>query len=182
MVEVVFVPVAFVQTMLESVEGERTFKLVKVAFVAVRFVKAPLVAKALVAVVLVKTLLVAKRFAPVAFVKRRLVTEPFVAAKFVAKRLVEVVLVPVAFVQTSEAVVAFVITTSPKLPFQRNEGVPMLYARSVVGVRLEETVPETVSVVVTTAFEVFKPPSKLRVAVATEPRFVTERRVSASAG
>lgn len=131
MVEVVFVPVALVQTRLESVDGERTFKLVKVAFEAVTLVKLPFVAKALVAVVLVKTLFKAKRLSPVAFVNKRFVTvpfviAPFVAAKFVANKLEEVVLVPVAFVQTIEAVVAFEMITSPKLPFQRRDGVPRL--------------------------------------------------------
>lgn len=101
MVEVVFTPVALVQTRLESVEGESTFKLVKVAFEAIRLVA-------------------------VASVSKRFVIEPFVATKLEAKRFVEVVLVPVALVQTIEAVVAFKIVTSPKLPFQRRDGVPRL--------------------------------------------------------
>ena len=74
---------------------------------------------------------------PVAFVQfkldnvdgestERLVNVAFVAVKFDAKRLVDVVLVPVALVQTIEAVVAFSIMTSPKLPFQRRDGVPRL--------------------------------------------------------
>ena len=63
--------------------------------------------------------------------------------------------------------------------------------RSVVGRRFEEMVPETISVEVTTAlamvavsvtFKVLEmaPPRRVRVAVVTEPRLVTERRVSIS--
>lgn len=48
--------------------------------------------------------------------------------------------------------------------------------------RFEDTVPETVRVEVTVALLVVKPPSRVRVAVATDPLFVTERSVSASAG
>ena len=48
--------------------------------------------------------------------------------------------------------------------------------------RFEETVPDTVSVEVTVALFVENPPRRASVAVATEPRFVTERSVSASAG
>jgi len=64
--------------------------------------------------------------------------------------------------------------------------------RSVDGRRSEDTVPETMRVEVTSAlatmavsvtFKVFEmaPPRRVRVAVATEPRLVTERRVSDSA-
>ncbi len=126
-----FVPVASVQMRLESVEGESTFKLVNVAFEAVTLVKLPFVANAFVAVVFVKALFKAKRLSPVAFVNNKFVITPFViapfvATKFVAKRFVEVVFVPVAFVQTIEAVVALEMMTSPKLPFQRRDGVPRL--------------------------------------------------------
>ena len=60
-----------------------------------------------------------------------------------------------------------------------------------VGRRFDEIVPETVRVLVTTAFAIvavsvtftvleIAPPRRVRVAVATEPRLVTERRVSDS--
>lgn len=48
--------------------------------------------------------------------------------------------------------------------------------------RFEDTVPETMRVEVTVRFEVMAPPRSVRVAVATDPLFVTERSVSASAG
>lgn len=109
MVEVVLTPVAFVQIISVKDEGERTERLVNVALAPTRFV-----AKKLVLVLLVVVALVAKKFT----------TEPFVPVRFVAKRLVLVVLVPVALVQTREVAVALAIITSPKLPFQRRDGVP----------------------------------------------------------
>lgn len=123
----------------------------------------------------------------VAFVARRAVILPEFAIKppivaFAAKRLVEEAVVAKRLVEVAFVVVLLTIETSPKAPFQRNEGVPSEKVRSVVGVRFEDTVPETVSVEVTVALLVVKPPSKESVAVATEPRLVTERRVSASAG
>lgn len=83
-------------------------------------------------------------------------------------------MVNVAFVPIKLEVMTFVVVTVPKLPFQRSEGVPSVNARSVVGVRFEDTVPDTVSVEVTVALFVENPPNKLKVAVATEPRFVTD--------
>jgi len=105
------VPVASVQMISVKDEGERTLRLVNVALVPTRFV-----AKKFVLVLLVVVALVAKRFT----------MEPLVAVKFVAKRLVLVVLVPVALVHTIELAVALAIMTSPKLPFQRRDGVPRL--------------------------------------------------------
>ena len=64
--------------------------------------------------------------------------------------------------------------------------------RSVVGVRSDDTVPETTRVLVTTALAmvavsvtfktlVIAPPRRVRVLVASAPRFVTLRSVSDSA-
>ena len=111
MVDVVLVPVALVQMISVNDEGESTERLVNVALVPTR-----LVAKKLVLVAFVVVALVAKKFTIV----------PLVPIRFVAKKFVEVVLVPVALVQTIELAVAFEIMTSPKLPFQRSEGVPIL--------------------------------------------------------
>jgi len=71
--------------------------------------------------------------------------------------------------------------TAPNSAFQRLVALPKEKARSVVGMRLEDTVPDTVSVEVTVAFDALKPPNKESVAVANEPRAVTEARVSVSA-
>lgn len=94
----VFVPVAFVQVSSARFEGERTLKLVNVAFVPVRFVTKPFVVVLLVSVALVAikspvVMVVALRFVvakvvsvkapPVAFVKVRFVIAPFVEFKFV---------------------------------------------------------------------------------------------------
>ena len=65
-------------------------------------------------------------FVVVALVAKKFTIEPLVPTRFVAKKFVEVVLVPVALVQTIELAVAFEIMTSPKLPFQRSEGVPIV--------------------------------------------------------
>lgn len=88
----------------------------------------------------------------------------------------------VAFVLERPVARRFVVVTVPKLPFQRSDGVPRLKRRSVVGLRLDETVPETVRVEVTVALFVVNPPRRVSVAVALEPRLVTLARVSASAG
>lgn len=99
--------------------------------------------------------------------------ETSVAAKFVA-----VAFVKVAFVPVRPDEIRLVVVTVPKLPFQRRTGVPSENVRSVVGVKLDETVPETVSVEVTVALLVEKPPRSVSVAVATAPRFVTMAKVS----
>lgn len=118
----------------------------------------------------------------VAFAAKRFVEEAVVAKKLVEVAFVVVLLVISTLANTPFVPMRFVVVTVPKLPFQRSEGVPSEKARSVVGVRLDETVPDTVSVEVTVALFVANPPSNERVAVAIEPRFVTERSVSASAG
>ena len=84
LVEVVFVPVAFVQLSPATVSGFETVRLVKVAFVAKRLVEVV--------------------FVPVAFVQLRpesvkgFATRRFVKDPVVAKRLVDVEFVVVAFV------------------------------------------------------------------------------------
>lgn len=80
------------------------------------------------------------------------------------------------------AEIRLVVVTVPKLPFQRSDGVPRLKRRSVVGLRSDETVPETVNVEVTVALFVVNPPRRVSVAVALDPRLVTLASVSASAG
>ena len=57
---------------------------------------------------------------------------------------------------------------------------PKEKARSVVGMRFEETVPETVRVEVTVRVETFAPPKSESVVVVNAPRFVTIWRVSVS--
>jgi hypothetical protein len=78
-------------------------------------------------------------------------------------------------------VVTLVDVTSPNVAFQRLVADPRLNARSVVGTRFEFTVPETMRVEVTVAFEEVNPPNSERVVVVKAPRFVTDWRVSASA-
>lgn len=137
-----------------------------------RFVKTPFVEVTLVSVAFVAR--------SSAMLPELAIKEPSVA--FDEKRLVDEAVVAKKLVEVAFDVVLFTMVTSPKLPFQRREGVPREYVRSVVGTRFEDTVPETVRVEVTVALFVVKPPSKLNVAVATEPRLVTLRSVSASAG
>lgn len=96
--------------------------------------------------------------------------------------MVAVALVKVTFVNTPFVPIRFVVVTVPKLPFQRSEGVPRAKERSVVGIRSDETVPETVSVEVTVTLFAIAPPRSVSVAVATEPRFVTLSRVSVPTG
>lgn len=97
-----------------------------------------------------------------------------------AKKFVAVAFVNVAVVPTRLVVKRLVVVTVPKLPFQRSEGVPSEKVRSVVGIKFEDTVPETVRVDVTVMLFTMAPPRRFKVAVATEPRFVTERRLSIS--
>lgn len=98
--------------------------------------------------------------------------EAVVAKKFVAVAFVKIPLVPMRFV----------VVTVPKLPFQRSDAVPRANVRSVVGRRFEDTVPDTVRLEVTVTLFAMAPPRRLNVAVALEPRFVTESKVSASVG
>jgi len=93
------------------------------------------------------------------------VTVRLVKKAFVAKRFVDVELVEVVF---------------PKYPFHRFVTLPRLKARSVVGMRFEETVPETVRVEVTVRVEALAPPKRESVVVVKAPRLETIWRVSDS--
>ena len=94
----------------------------------------------------------------------------FVANKFVLD----------ASVANKFVVVTLTLVTDPKEAFQRREGEPSEKERSEVGMRLEETVPETVRVPVTVAFDAVKPPNSESVLVANDPRAETVARVSDS--
>lgn len=104
LVDVVFVPVAFVQTIPDTAIGFTNAKVVNVAFVPTRLVTNAFVVVELVVVPLVKTYPVPVRLTIEA--DDVTVTEPAVKAKSVeacavrllVKKLVDVVFVPVAFV------------------------------------------------------------------------------------
>lgn len=175
---------------------------VPVAPVNPRLVTVPKVANKLVEVVLVPVALVHVRFVAskelkdsgfttdrlvkVADVPTRVFTERLVMVELVEMRLVmvpvvaEKVLREVIPVAARLVVVTLVDVTSPNVPFQRFVPDPKEKARSVVGTRLELTVPETMRVEVTVAFEALKPPKRESVAVANDPLAVTEARVSDS--
>jgi hypothetical protein len=95
LVEVVFVPVAFVQTRPVS-EAAKADKLAKVPVVPFRLSAFTVVPEAVV-----KPSHVDVTPVKVPFVAMRFVRVPFVPARFVTKRFVEVVFVPVAFTHVS---------------------------------------------------------------------------------
>lgn len=144
MVLVVFVPVALVQTMLVKLKGLRTERLVKVAEVP--------------------TSVFTERLVMVELVEMRLVMVPVEAEKVFRE---------VSPVTARLVVVTLVEVTSPSVAFQRLVAFPRLKARSVVGTRLEPTVPDTMRVLVTVAFDAEKPPKSERVVVVNAPRSVT---------
>lgn len=153
---VVFVPVAFIQTRFVTLselntEGLNTDKFVNVALVPINVFTERLVMEELV--------------------ETKLATVPVDAVN---------VLNPASPVTARFVVVTLVDVTFPRLAFQRFVALPRLNARSVVGTRFDETVPETISVEVTVRSETLAPPNKLSVVVVNEPRLVTDCSVSTS--
>lgn len=162
LVDVVLVPVAFVQVRfvtvrLVMVEGLVTARVVKVALVPINVFTLRLVSVLVVAV---------RALNEASPVEAKFVVVAFVAPRFVAKKFVDV---------------AFVLVVLPNSAFQRLLDVPSEYARSVVGTRLDETVPETTSVEVTVSEDAVAPPKNERAVEVNAPRPVTEASVSASA-
>ena len=129
-VEVVWVPVAYVQTKLVALP------VPIVALVRIPFVIVPLVANRLVEVVLVPVALVHVRFVKlegvvpliVRLVNVAFVPVMFVTPAFVAKRLVDVALVDVVFA---------------KYPFQRSDDDPRDKRASTIGLKLVVAPPVT---------------------------------------
>lgn len=119
-VDVVLVPVAFVQEIPDTTIGFTRERLVRVALVPTRLVTKAFVEVEFVVVPLVKTYPVPVRLTIEA--EEVTVTVPAVKAKSVdacalmllAKRLVEVVFVPVAFVQSNPAIVP----VAAEIPFK----------------------------------------------------------------
>jgi hypothetical protein len=179
---VVLVPVAFTQVMSVRLSGPVRMRFVIVAVVAANVVAVadPVVMELVVRFVMVDE--VARRFVMVPVVALRLVTPRLVIFEKVANKLV---------------VVTDTDVTDPKDAFQRLVAFPRENARSVVGMRFELTVPETMRVLVTVRVlavaplrmrtvpvvvrsEVVSPPNKERASEVVAPRAVTEARVSAS--
>lgn len=134
----------------------------------------------------------------VTFPEERFVTVPFVTRAFVAKRFVDVVFVPVAFVHVRFVGEKLLADRFVKTPSTAKRRLPVAYEKlSVptveepaeklpVSVRFEPVADVNVAVwrpvvPVTVRFEMVAPPYNVREDVAIEPRFVTERSVSASA-
>jgi hypothetical protein len=96
----------------------------------------------------------------------------FVVEALVAKKLVVVTLVPVTFVDERFVMVPLV---AKRLVVVTE--VPVAFVKVVFW---RDVSPTTVKVPVTVPEEAINPPRSCKVAVATAPRFVTVRRVSAS--
>ena len=162
-VEVVFVPVAFVQVMLVGLR-EVTLKVV-----AVRFEM-----KAFVVVVFPKTPFETKMLDPVAFVKFRVVT----VVEAADRAPVRVKVVPVAF-----ANVKFWRVVRPETARAAMLAVPVtvrFVRASFTPVAFLYTTSTRFVLPVAVRFEVTRPPKRVMVVVADAPRWVTEARVSAS--
>ena len=193
MVEVVFVPVAFVQVMSVTFKGPVRMRFAIVAVVADKVVAvAEPVTKELVA-----------RFEMVELEEMRFVMVPVVAEMVFAVMSVadsddtpKFVMVPKE--ANKLVVVTEVAVTEPNSAFQRLVAFPSEKARSVVGIKLELTVPETTRVEVTVRvlavvppsrsvapvavrLEVVRPPKRDRASLVVAPRAVTLASVSASA-
>lgn len=122
----------------------------------------------------------------------RFVIVPVVAPKFVAKRFVDVVFVPVALVQVIPetargpvrirfAIVAFVAPKFVEKLFVVVALVPTEFVKNVLVAKKFVAVVFWSDVVpVTVRLDIVAPPYNANVAVATEPRLVTERSVSVS--
>jgi hypothetical protein len=162
---VVLVPVALVQVIPATLNGELRTRFWMVAVVETRLMIVPLVAEKFVPVADTNESDVIDPELIVAVWTPSVLIVPFVAFKFVANKLVDVLFVDVVF---------------PKYPFQRFVALPSENARSVVGIKSDETVPETVSVEVTTKVDTFAPPNNESVVVVNAPRFVTVCNVSDS--
>ena len=180
---VVLTPVAFTQVMSVRLRGPVKIRFSMVAVVALNVVA--------VADPVTKELVV--RFVMVDEEESRFVMVPVEAVRFVTPRFVIFEKVANKLVVVTETVV-----TDPRLAFQRLVAFPRENARSEVGMRFELTVPVTRSVLVTVRVLavaplsrrtvpvvvrslVVRPPNNWTVAVANDPRAVTEARVSDSA-
>ena len=178
------------------------------AFVAPKIVAKRPVEVALVEVVLVKIAaagvvkpIVTPLIVPpesVALPEFKFVMVPLVTRAVVAKRFVLVVFVPVAFVQVMLVGEKFEADKFVNTPSTAKRRLPVAYEKSSVptvldpaakfpvSVRFEPVAELNVAVwrsvvPVTVRFEMVAPPYSVMEDVAMEPRFVTERRVSASA-
>lgn len=193
LVLVVFVPVAFVQVIFVTERGPVSTRFAIVAVVAL-IVEAPSEFVTIASVFKFEMVeLVASRFAIVPVVAVRVAAVMSVALSVETPRFV---ITP--NVANKLVVVTLVAVTDPSSAFQRCVLSPKENARSVVGMRFDDTVPETVRVEVTVRvfavvppsskvapvavrLEVVRPPKSDKACEVVAPRAVTEASVSASA-
>jgi len=155
---VVLVPVAFVQVMSVTFSGP----------VRMRFAIVAVVAESVVAVADPVTSELVARFEIVP--EAALIVE---AVMSVAASVVTPKFVMVPKVANKLVVVTEVLVTDPNCAFQRWVASPSEKARSVVGIRFEETVPDTVRVEVTVSVLAVVPPSNKVVPVAVRLEVVS---------